>query len=167
MNYVDWTSNNWTCLQLTYIFEKISLVQLANNIPGHFCLRNFMYRCLQQTVQCAIDSWKAVLSFLCFFLLVSMNQVGCEAAKTGNSLVYGIGKILWWKIRMHMMKYQHTCAGTPAYEFPKVIDSILIKIFWNMQFESKRLVVRAPLYHPKQPTHEPFRFSWHIIGSVP
>ena len=26
----------------------------------------------------------------------------------------------------------------------KVIDSILIKIFWNMQFESKRLVVRAP-----------------------
>ena len=29
-------------------------------------------------------------------------------------------------------------------EFSKVIDSILIKIFWNMQFESKRLVVRAP-----------------------
>ena len=52
-------------------------------------------------------------------------------------------------------------------EFSKVIDSILIKIFWNMQFESKRLVVRAPLFHPKQPTHEPFRFSWHIIGSVP
>ena len=33
----------------------------------------------------------------------------------GNSSVYGIGKLLWWKISMHMMKYQHTCAGTPAY----------------------------------------------------
>ena len=64
MNYVDWTLNNWTCLQFTYIFEKISPVQLANNIPGHFCLRNFMYRSLQQKVQCAIDSWKEVLSFL-------------------------------------------------------------------------------------------------------
>ena len=63
MNYVDWTLNNWTCLQFTYIFEKISPVQLANNIPGHFCLRNFMYRSLQQKVQCAIDSWKEVLSF--------------------------------------------------------------------------------------------------------
>ena len=83
MNYVDWTLNNWTCLQFTYIFEKISPVQLANNIPGHFCLRNFMYRSLQQKVQCAIDSWKEVLSFL--FLLVSMNQVGREAAKTAGN----------------------------------------------------------------------------------
>ena len=77
---------------------------------------------------------------------------------SGNSSVYGIGKLLWWKISMHMMKYQHTCAGTPSYVYLKIRESKKLE----------REKVRAqPLCHPKQPTHEPFRFTGHINASGP
>ena len=60
----------------TYIFEKVSSVHLSDNIPEYISLRSFMYRTLQQKVQCAIDS---------FVLLVSMNQLGRQAAKTAGN----------------------------------------------------------------------------------
>ena len=57
-----------------------------------------------------------------------------------------------------MMKYQHTCAGTPSYVYLKKRE--------RKKLERKK--VRAqPLCHPKQPTHEPFRFIGHINDSVP
>ena len=56
------------------------------------------------------------------------------------------------------MKYQHTCAGTPSY--------VYLKIRERKKLERKK--VRAqPLCHPKQPTHEPFRFIGHINASGP
>ena len=60
----------------TYIFEKVSSVHLPDNIPEYICLRSFMYRTLQQKVECAIDS---------FVLLVCMNQLGRQAAKTAGN----------------------------------------------------------------------------------
>ena len=66
----------------TYIFEKVSPIHLANHIPEHFCLRSFMYRSLQQKVQCAIDS--SMMCFL-FALLVSMDQLRRQAAKTAGN----------------------------------------------------------------------------------
>ena len=60
----------------TYILEKVSSVHLSDNIPEYISLRSFMYRTLQQKVQCAIDS---------FVLLVSMNQLGRQAAKTAGN----------------------------------------------------------------------------------
>ena len=60
----------------TYIFEKVSPIHLSDNIPENISLRSFMYRTLQQKVECAIDS---------FVLLVSMNQLGRQAAKTAGN----------------------------------------------------------------------------------
>ena len=48
----------------------------------------------------------------------------------GNSSVYGIGKILWWKISMHMMKYQHTCAGTPAQVCMCIYETMVSTNLW-------------------------------------
>ena len=66
----------------TYIFEKVSPIHLTDHIPEHFCLKSFMYRTLQQKVQCAIDS--SIMCFL-FALLVSMNQLRRQAAKTAGN----------------------------------------------------------------------------------
>ena len=73
----------------TYILEKVSSVHLSDNIPEYISLRSFMYRTLQQKVQCAIDS---------FVLLVSMNQLGRQAAKTAGNGV----ELNWsWKRKFY------------------------------------------------------------------
>ena len=56
----------------TYILEQVPPVHLADNIPEYICLTSFMYRTLQQKVQCAIDSFFSL--YLCPWTSLDVRQ---------------------------------------------------------------------------------------------
>ena len=118
----------------TYILEKVSSVHLSDNIPEYISLRSFMYRTLQQKVQCAIDS---------FVLLVSMNQLGRQAAKTAGNGV----ELNWsWKKESFISK------SLSKRIFSTLFDDTVgtaVEIVWAKKSDVASLEGKSLIQNPK------------------